>query len=48
VFRGRTGNAVAHGLARLGSFCNEGEEVISSVLPVGIDVMVANDILAVE
>lgn len=48
VFVGRTGNGVAHELARLGSLCNEGEQIISSVLPVGIDVMVANDVLAVD
>ena len=48
VFRG-TGNRVAHELARLGLFlCNQGEEIMSSVLPDGIGIMVANDLLANE
>ena len=32
----------------LGLFVMRGEEIISSVLPAGIDVMVGNDVLAVD
>jgi hypothetical protein len=43
-----TCNEAAHGLARIGYLCSEGEGIVSDSVPDDIAVIVTNDLLANE